>query len=447
MKCQTKPDTLRPQARHLLDPGEVEAILSAALPDGLVDGYAPQHVRIERCWPGRDGSTSFEWSFELAPGTHYALYGTAHASDCAPRDQTVSSQPTVRDGRLCDVLLDVPPWRLTIHSPDRDPGLTHLGACLDGPRMARRIAALQPNTEVNLDPPPGDVVCQPLAYRAGRRAALLYQGVSPELTTPWVVGKVFHNGRGQRLIDVHQRINRQLAERSGGRIRTAAAVGYLPDEHMAVFSWAPGEPLAGRSQRSTETIVGAVDALAHLHRVWLPELPKFNAGDECQIVTRWHEFLRDVRPDQARRTAGLVDALLDWGPGLEPGRCCTLHRDYYAAQVVATRRTLTVLDLDTLAWGDPAIDLGNFIAHWYLDVLSAKAAPASFFDVTYSSVQRYGADSQLIGRRALAFYCASALFRIGAVHCVRTTTGRYAERLWEQAEQLIGRDVRRGKLG
>lgn len=445
MNCPTKHDTDGAIASHLIDPAQVESVLSAALPDGLVDGFSPQHLRIERCWPGRDGSTSFEWSFELAPGTRYTLYGTAHASDCAPANQAGASRPAIRHGRLCDVLFDIPLWRLTVHSPDRDPGLTHLGPCLDGPRMARRIAALQPHTDVNLDLPPDDVVCQPLAYRAGRRAALLYQGVTPELTTPWVVGKVFHNGRGQGLVDVHQRINHQLAERSGGRVRTAVAVGYLPDEHMAVFSWAPGRSLGEPCKRSTETIDHAVDALAHLHRTWLPELPQFTARDECQIMTRWHSFMQRIKPDQARHTARLVDDLLEWGRRVESAHRCTIHRDYYAAQVVTTRRTVTVLDLDTLALGDPAIDLGNFIAHGYLDLISENAAPLDFGDLTDRVVQRYDAASNVIDDQALAFYCASALFRIGAVHSGRTSTGRCAKPLWAQARELIGLSGQRGK--
>lgn len=425
------------QAQCLVDRDQVEAVLAAAVPGGQIEGHAPRHVRIERCWPGRSGDISFEWSFDLAPGTRQVLHGQLLDSVPDSPDGLRAATPVIRDGLLLNVFADLPQWRLRVHSLDRDPRLTHLASCLDGPRMARRIATLTRDAAVDLKPPPGDVVAKPISYRAGRRATLAYQSRTPGVASPWVAGKTFHNGRGLRLIESHLRINRQLAERSHGQIRTPAAAGYLPDEHMAVFCWAPGEPVTDRSRRCSEAILRAIDALAHLHHVWLPELPDFTLADECQIVTRWYEFLQRVRPVQARRVAALVEGLAQWSRRIQPGRRCTLHRDFYASQVLATRRTITVLDLDTLARGEPGVDLGNFIAHWYFDTLSGEDDSATFADLLESAAQRYEAGGGSIDRQVLGFCCASALFRIGAVHCLRTATGRYTEPLWDQAREVM----------
>ncbi|MFQ5491316.1 MAG: hypothetical protein ACE5GE_11385 [Phycisphaerae bacterium] len=114
------------QAQCLVDRDQVEAVLAAAVPGGQIEGHAPRHVRIERCWPGRSGDISFEWSFDLAPGTRQVLHGQLLDSVPDSPDGLRAATPVIRDGLLLNVFADLPQWRLRVHSLDRDPRLTHL---------------------------------------------------------------------------------------------------------------------------------------------------------------------------------------------------------------------------------------------------------------------------------------------------------------------------------
>ena len=40
-----------------------------------------------------------------------------------------------------------------------------------------------------------------------------------------------------------------------------------------------------------------------------------------------------------------------------------IHRDFYADQVIINDSRLYLLDLDLYCYGDPSLDIGNFIAH------------------------------------------------------------------------------------
>ena len=50
-----------------------------------------------------------------------------------------------------------------------------------------------------------------------------------------------------------------------------------------------------------------------------------------------------------------------------------VHRDYFDKQVLIGTSRTTLLDLDTLTTGDPAVDVGNFLAHL---TLRGRQSPA-----------------------------------------------------------------------
>ena len=76
-----------------------------------------------------------------------------------------------------------------------------------------------------------------------------------------------------------------------------------------------------------------------------------------------------------------------------------------------------LLDFDTIAAGDPALDLGNLLVHLELrahqDVLSARAA----LDFGDALLAGYGASAAL--RRRLAPYASATRIRLACVYAFR----------------------------
>ncbi len=421
-------------ARTLLDPSIVAPMLDSALGGTWPLAGSPCELRIERYWPTRTRGLVVEWSFQLGTSSRFNLTGIWDPGGSGPADVHPQHCPGIVDGQLRGVSIYLPAWKLLVQSPDCDPRLPHLARCLDGQGMARRFTAMAAETGCGMDLSGRSMECRILAYRPGRRAAVAYQPESGQSSRPYVLGKVHHNGRGQELIGRHLLLSEQLPLLSDGRIRVPIPEGYYPDLHMAGFSWAQGTAVRG----SRETIEAAVDVLGTLHRTCIEDLPYFGVQDECTIIERWRMVLEDLSDKHLGLAARLARRITRLAARVHTEKRRTVHRDFYQSQFIVTRRTVTLLDLDTLALADPAIDLGNLIAH-----LCLAEAPVSKCDVDAmvgAIIHRYQARNLCVDRRSLLFYTASALFRVGAVHAMRTSTAARSPMLWQIAEMLLSRN-------
>jgi hypothetical protein len=246
-----------------------------------------------------------------------------------------------------------------------------------------------------------------------------------------VFGKTYRNGRGARLIRVHDQLNEHWRSQFGSRAAVPRPLGFLPDLHMAVFEWVGDN--CRRAAPAGERAFAALDVLSALHRTPMDGLTAFTVADECAIIRRWHAALVLADPPSAERTCWLRDALLQGAEGSVGEPPCTIHRDFYGRQVRIAARTTTLVDLDTLAQGAPSVDVGNLVAHTIFDQLVAGAAVDQWPAIGNPWVERYERLHRRLDRRSLAFHTASALFRVGAVHALRSATRRHASTLWQLA--------------
>jgi len=180
-----------------------------------------------------------------------------------------------------------------------------------------------------------------------------------------------------------------------------------------------------------------VAALAALHAIEMPDLPRFDAADELAIVAHWSDALTRWLPEHASSLRHLHEHLLAWAERLpDHPPMCVIHRDFYPSQVLFDGTTITLLDLDTLAIGSPCVDLGNLIAHLALDaIIQNRDAP--FLRLLNHIRRTYEQVVGPVDTHTLAFYTVSSLARVAAVHALRCDTARHAPTLWMQANRLI----------
>lgn len=402
----------------------------------------PRHVRVERFWPAGRARFAFEWSFEVDGAERHSLHGLWR-SESGGDERSAEPQPVgpvdprltrmgVRGIHIC-----IPGRNLVIHSADCDTRMAHLSTCLDGKAMAPRLAAMNGAAPSVVPWDEDDVSCRLLGYRAGRRAAILYRhGKDKREGCPWV-GKTYRDDRGERLLDLHARVGAELARTAGGRVGVPSPIAYDPELRMAVFEWARGRTLSDVRNAPNDGAKAAIEALGELHGVALDDLPRFDAAHECAIVKRWHQVLQAVDGGNAAMTERLASRLTTLGASLGETRACTIHRDCYEKQFVAAANAVILLDLDTLAYGSPCVDVGNYLAHLLLNILQRGGSVAEFGPHAECLVRWYEACQVPLDRRALAFYLSSALYRLGAVHSLRTLTRGYVETLWQVAEDQL----------
>ncbi len=388
-----------------------------------------ESVRVERCWPGRNGEFHFEWSFNVGRQRR-RLFGTAPVDAVPTHCDRRQRYAAPAEGICCHL----PEWRLLIHSPDCDPDLPHLARCLQPAEMATHLAPywrMLTRSRLAVSRRPG---CELLGYRAGRRATLLYC-LNPRGAGPHLVGKTFRDERGGDLLVLYRDIAEQLRESTRGQVRVPAPVGFVADLGMVVFQRVPGEPATpGSGERHLQF---ALQGLTALHATEPAGRLEFSVADELSILARWQATLDVLAPLSATITQPLYRRLCGAASQVPPPTYrATIHRDFYDRQI-AVHGSVYLLDLDTLARGDPAVDIGNLLAHVALARVGEGRA-LTFQSLRDELTRGYESRAKPLNGRALAFFSATALFRVGAVHTLRSATRCHAPALWRLAEAALG---------
>jgi hypothetical protein len=421
----------------LFDTRQVCAIFNSVLPTKI------SAVRLERYWPESDGEISFEWSMESRCGDRITVHGRTLRN---PSDNAWMGCDLASDD-LRSLRLYLPQWRLVLHSPDHDMRLPKLASGLDPYQMTFRLRQLRRECLLHQRREPARIHdsakrdsrinCRLRAYRAGRRAVIAYGIAGNENPANVVIGKMYRKARVRRLAHLHQSVNNQFGESSRGRIRVPPPLGIDPDLEMVVYPMARGISPDGPRAGDLAHIPIMGEILALLHRTWVANPTHYGVADEMAVLERWHRLLQQARPALARTLNRLLDRLCQLSGSVVAEQRRTIHRDFYGAQILLTRRTATLLDLDTLSRGDPSVDLGNMLAHVALDLLRYSGNLRPLNEIANRLIDKYESLNGPLNRRSLAFYCASAASRVGAVHAARTVTGPYVPKLWAFAEDVL----------
>lgn len=125
-------------------------------------------------------------------------------------------------------------------------------------------------------------------------------------------------------------------------------------------------------------------------------LARVPASEHVARVRREQELVATAWPDVAERVdaavraaASVLEAFEPLGPG--PVLC---HGDFTPGQLVRVRGGLGLLDLDTIAIGDPASDLGRFLAYEMVRAQRFTRRPARVAAVRAAFLTAYGAPSR-----------------------------------------------------
>ncbi|WP_417263542.1 phosphotransferase [Celeribacter sp.] len=113
------------------------------------------------------------------------------------------------------------------------------------------------------------------------------------------------------------------------------------------------------------------EALARLHTSGVEVARDWTLAQECAVLTQALAAEKARAPENISAFQAVERALAPDIARLEtPAEPVLLHRDFYPDQVICSAGGVALLDLDLVAMGDPAVDLGNFLAH--LDELALR---------------------------------------------------------------------------
>lgn len=386
--------------KQLLDPLRVAELLKSYA------GLNVERVTVTRCWPRAGKSLIVEWLVEHET-EKLRWYGQFHA-----RHMNQAMTPMDLPGAAHWI----PGLGLVVHRPESDPSMTNLPRCLELPEMIAQSLGL-PDAR-------GSVAGILRGYKPGRRATIEYRNEQ----TRCAVGKTFTTVDGRKLADLHHHLNAALAWH-GGSTRVADCLAYSVELNLAVF-----KPAGGSHPHELDLLI---PPLADLHAVRISGLPDFEVSDELAVVRRWIDAIMWIEPDVAARCSSMFDRLRELAADIVDQPRVTIHRDYYEKQVIHCGGRATLIDLDTLALGSPWLDVGNLAAHQCLHGLSTGQPDVCLVQLLQAAAELYPSTRLAIDDRALRFYTASSLLRLGAVHHFRAATACHRETLWQLAADLL----------
>ena len=148
---------------------------------------------------------------------------------------------------------------------------------------------------------------------------------------------------------------------------------------------------------------------------------------EAQVLAQWKEqvdsFGAFVSLASGQLLLEYIDRLIaDLASGTEDDYVL-LHRDLHDKQLLWDGTLLALIDLDTAAYGEAALDLGNLLAH--LELRAVQGIYSQGFSQTIGQRLESLASDSGISPQRLALYRQAARARIACVYSFRPIAHRW----------------------
>ena len=296
--------------------------------------------------------------------------------------------------------------------------LARLGSPLRSKRLLRGLFPTEPSW--------WSASVKSLRYKPERRCVLqLMLGDQP------VAVLKFHTENGY----LHAK-SKAKAFQSGSVLRIPRLLASSDRHHVLAMEWLHGtllrQVLAEPGvNRDALQMVGA--ALAEFHQQKRIRLPVLSREAEANRLLELAHGIGSICPPLAERARKLAVQMTTSLAQQEPRSFC-IHGDLYAKQMLIGERKVGFLDFDEAMLGDPASDLGNFIAHLERDAQRQYIRSNSIDLIRENLLQGYGKPSgEDVGER-LQLYTAVNLFQL------LFDPFRFREPEWPQrTEQILQR--------
>jgi aminoglycoside phosphotransferase (APT) family kinase protein len=169
------------------------------------------------------------------------------------------------------------------------------------------------------------------------------------------------------------------------------------------------EKLAGA--QGVALMARAARAIRALHTCGVTPTRKHTLTDELQILDKQLAPVQTGRPDWAGRIERVLDACRSSASSLAESGSASLHRDFYPDQLIEHEGQVTLLDLDLCATGDPALDIGNFVAHLTEHALRHHGDPAALSEHEGTLEEAYLSLANGVTQEAIRVHASLTLAR------------------------------------
>lgn len=180
------------------------------------------------------------------------------------------------------------------------------------------------------------------------------------------------------------------------------------------------------------------EAAHKLHLAAVPTERSHTMADELRILRQRLASVGQLKPAWTGRIARLTEACDRLGAATPKPVLCGIHRDFYPDQVIVDGARLYVLDFDLYCAGDPALDIGNFIAHLTEQSLRVLGDVDALAEVQCAMEERFIGLSGETTRAAVRAYSTLTLARHVFLSTLFPERSAFTASLLDLCEQRLG---------
>ncbi len=281
-------------------------------------------------------------------------------------------------------------------------------------------------------------------YKPGRRCVIEYGLRLADGSDVVLIGKVRQKRSGRKDFNLVSEIEAAgLRGDCADRIATPEPVAHVKPLRLWLQRKVDGveaSSLLGGA-RGQDVVRRAAEAAYKIHLAGVPPRRGHSMMNELEILFERLDLVAESRPEWQQRLSALKHRAWFIAQSLGARPLCGIHRDYYPDQLIVDGVQIWTIDFDLYCKGDPALDIGNFIAHITEQALRTTGDAAAWQPLEEAMLRRYLALAGETHRRAIEVYALLTLMRHIQLSTLlaerRPTTARLLALCEARAAQMV----------
>ncbi len=223
-------------------------------------------------------------------------------------------------------------------------------------------------------------------------------------------------------------------------IKIPCPVGEIPHWHMMLQLKVSGTELEAMlaGSRGEHLAKQIAESAFKIHNSGIPTRRRHTMANELDILNERLSRTANANPHWSIRIKDIIKHCEKRGNNLPTVPLCGIHRDFYADQIIVNGRLLYLLDFDLYCKGDPALDIGNFIAHITEFSLRTFNNADALINVKHALSNRYLQLNPNIKRQSIQTYETLTLARHIYISTLLSERKPFTLALLELTEQRLG---------
>jgi aminoglycoside phosphotransferase (APT) family kinase protein len=427
----------REMLRDAMSPPKVMGIVND------LDYFRTRGIRVKACqvnkvWNRRSGDLELEYILKLVgvacgEKTSVIVGATLYQDPETGRDKldTLSSN-TRADNKLNsdDILSDfieyIPELSMLLRTPAMDGEFIDLSTALN-PDAMKPILSRHMDDGRNGVEDVRDCAIDILRYnRLGNRCTLRYRLAIEDTRSGGTrhatfIAKNYEKKRATRLDSAQHGFQVMSYLRENGfredgtaRAKVPRPIAYIDHLRMVLMEDVPGLSVSEclTSPHLSDYMEQSAWALARLHDCDLTVAPVYRPEKEISALKASAAKTIHFSPQVARQCQDGQAELETMAGHLEPGESALLHGSFHSDHILVGHDGVTILDFDNVCMGDPALDLGRFLANLRWLMIRNSWPEEKIMQCGGTFLQAYCKSLSDERRAAIRFYYRSSLLRI-----------------------------------